>query len=205
VKKSDLKIDDGYAVRRSPHGVALFGPVPVGDFCALLGAWEKDWGGKALIASGVASALGASFAVARDLESLEAWRREIDERAARMHGDDAALRWLAGADTGISSVTICSVLASGQAANIAKGQAAAFGGSAPSDPDDLGRCVRLLDLIPGWRERMPEVASAYPEWAPLVERWGELEALVREEAPGWRGRAPRTYALMNSLLHPGRK
>jgi len=94
--------------------------------------------------------------------------------------------WLASGDTGVSSATIWSVMT---------GFPGSYGWyDTPHDPDDLGRCVRLLDRFPAWRSRMPEVALRYPRWAPLVEVWGELEALYREEAPT--GKAPRCYARM---------
>jgi hypothetical protein len=42
------------------------------------------------------------------------------------------------------------------------------------DKDDVGRCVRLLDLIPEWRETM-EKLLAYPEWVHIVPKWAEIE------------------------------
>jgi hypothetical protein len=50
----------------------------------------------------------------------------------------------------------------------------------PLDPDDFRRCHQLLMLIPGWRARIAEVATRFPEWAPFVEAWDELERLYLE-------------------------
>ena len=47
----------------------------------------------------------------------------------------------------------------------------------PYDSDDFGRCYRLLKAVPEWRGRLSEVAAVLPKWAPLVERWDELEDL----------------------------
>ena len=67
----------------------------------------------------------------------------------------------------------------------------------PGDPDDFGRCHRLLVLIPEWRERLREVAAAYPRWRGLVENWDELTSLYLEELPT--RHAPRCYKRMQEL------
>lgn len=79
--------------------------------------------------------------------------------------------WLMGDDTGISSKTICSVMT---------GSAAPEWADTPSDPDDFGRCYRLLALFPLWRSRLPEVAAKYPKWGPMVAAWDELVALYEQ-------------------------
>ena len=50
----------------------------------------------------------------------------------------------------------------------------------PSDPDDFGRCYRLLAKFPEWRQRMPEVAAQYPKWGPMVAAWDELTELYEQ-------------------------
>jgi hypothetical protein len=79
--------------------------------------------------------------------------------------------WLMSRDTGISSKTICSVLT---------GSKAPDWHDTPGDPDDFGRCYRLLALFPDWRARMPEVAAKYPKWGPMVAAWDELTALYEQ-------------------------
>ncbi len=64
----------------------------------------------------------------------------------------------------------------------------------PYDPDDFGRCFRLLNVMPSWRERLPEVAERYPAWAPFVAAWDELTALYLEELPS--GRCQKLYDRM---------
>lgn len=68
----------------------------------------------------------------------------------------------------------------------------------PLDPDDLKRCIWLLDACPILRPCFKEMAKTGPEWAALIERWDELEQTLREELPS--GSAPRTYALMQDVL-----
>ena len=105
------------------------------------------------------------------------------------------LLWLASRDTGISSETIAFA-----ALGIKRPD-----GSPPIDPDDLGRCLRLLgfapELEPGWRDA---VVSLNPLWAVYVERWDELAAsMEREVGIAWgKGRsAPETYRMMQ-LVRP---
>ena len=75
----------------------------------------------------------------------------------------------------------------------------------PHDPDDLNRCLLLLDLIPEWKERMPEMKSRSPAWAGLAANWAEIsQTFVDEAGMDWckAKSAPKTYALMElSLIH----
>lgn len=107
-----------------------------------------------------------------------------------------AAQWMAGDDTGASSKAICAHMLG--AVNV---DPAAY----PHDGDDLGRCLRLLALVPEWTPRIGEMAQRGPYWAALVPRWAELTALLAEETgPGFEryGRAPRTYKLMQEILKP---
>lgn len=107
--------------------------------------------------------------------------------------DGDAIGWLINGDTGISSETIWSVMMSRRI------EKSYWRADVPQDPDDFGRCYRLLKVMPSWRERLPEVATKYPAWKPLVGAWDELTALYEEELP--RKSAPKLYARMRQLLH----
>jgi len=77
----------------------------------------------------------------------------------------------------------------------------------PLDPADMGRCLRLLELIPEWMPRLHEMASYCPEWAALIARWDEIAASMRDEVGiDWsKGRrAERTYNLMKDILGAAR-
>ena len=102
--------------------------------------------------------------------------------------------WIRGPDTGTSSATIWRALS---------GRVVPLGhwtqdGGVPHDPADFGRCWRLLKRIAGWRERLPEVAVKFPEWAPFVEAWPEMEALWEEEYQT--GECPKLLALMRNIF-----
>lgn len=104
--------------------------------------------------------------------------------------------WIESADYGQSSRAIATVMTGHRA----------DWGSWPRDPSDLGRCVRLLQRIPEWRDRIGEMAAVSGPWAALVERWDELNGLLDMECgtSRWSGRpAPRTNAVMRHAIGAG--
>lgn len=108
----------------------------------------------------------------------------------------AAWDWLKSSDTGVSSLTIWSVMVGIDPPRDY------WGPDVPYDPDDFGRCHRLLKRFPAWRDRLGEVAAAHPEWGPLVREWGALAKMYEAEHPS--GRAPRLYEMMRPLIDEGR-
>lgn len=99
--------------------------------------------------------------------------------------------WAAGRDTGTSSLTIYSAITGKPTHH--------RGFDIPYDPDDFGRCYRLLKLFPAWREKLGETIKRCPPWKPFVEAWDELTALYELEVPNHSGSAPRLYARMKEL------
>ncbi len=97
------------------------------------------------------------------------------------------IRWLLDRDTGSSSKAIASVLSGNGGKNA--------GHSYPSDGDDLGRCLRLLEVIPEWKPRLKEMATLSPQWAALIRNWDELTVL---HAAGDKN----IYERMQSILRP---
>ncbi len=98
------------------------------------------------------------------------------------------IAWFGGRDTGMSSKAIASHMTTGNC-----------DGSYPHDPDDLGRCLRLLVLFPHWKPRLPEMGHYSDVWAKYAARWAEMEACMAEEVGiDWsKGRrAEKTYNLM---------
>lgn len=87
----------------------------------------------------------------------------------------AMWQWVASSDSGTSSAAIWSQMT---------GQPAGRYGlrdDVPWDAGDLGRCIRLLDLFPQWRPRLPEMVEVSPAWGPIVEAWDELVRVYRQE------------------------
>lgn len=105
--------------------------------------------------------------------------------------------WQAGADTGLSSKTIAAVMSGADVGE----------GDYPRDPSDLGRCLRLLRLIPEWKDRMPIMGGLNLVWAALVARWDVLESALDYECGifGEKAKsAPKTYALMREIIEGAR-
>ena len=87
-----------------------------------------------------------------------------------------ALHWIIGGDTGISSIAIWAVM-TGQVEMGAHGVSGFLIHDVPKDAGDFGRCYRLLEFIPEWKERLHEVGNAIPRWQPFVREWKALESL----------------------------
>lgn len=69
----------------------------------------------------------------------------------------------------------------------------------PQDPQDFGRCVRLLNIAPAhWRQNIALVGAHFPAWKPLTDYWSDLEALYAQEVDS--GSAPQLYARLTALL-----
>jgi hypothetical protein len=110
---------------------------------------------------------------------------------------DSLYHWLHGGHRGISSNAIVERLTGLPCMD---GWDMRF--SNPSDPADLGRCIRLLIAVPELRPRFEEMRSVSPEWGALVNHWEELAALYYEELPT--GRARKCYSRMRELIDGAR-
>jgi hypothetical protein len=66
--------------------------------------------------------------------------------------EQRALFWALSGDTGSSSEAIAAHMTHNPGN-------ARFGMMPPSDGADRGRCIRLLELIPEWIDRLPEMAQ----------------------------------------------
>lgn len=75
--------------------------------------------------------------------------------------------WWKSKDTGLSSKTIWCVMMQRRSA-LPDGKA-----HIPHDPDDFGRCYRLMKRFPEWTANFHELTD-YPAWRPLVCHWDDL-------------------------------
>lgn len=183
----------GYSVEETEFGILVTGAgIPIEDFLSLCKVWEKR--GLTELLPGVAKALDALFAVSSKVNAPR-WIQAVTDGAALRSRGDREVAWLTGPDTGTSSLTIFSALSRGHAQKAATRRGHP---SLPWDPEDFGRCHRLLKVIPEWRSRLGEVAAKHPEWTALVREWDELERLYEEELPT--GHAPKLYARMKALI-----
>lgn len=128
----------------------------------------------------------------------EAW--QAARRAQAQDVQDALpeglVEWLGNGSRGISSNSIVEHLTGINCTGD-------WGMDHPHDPDDLDRCLRLLEAVPSLRNQLPRMSTASKEWAGLIMRWSEIEASHLEEVGlGWTkaSRAPKTYELMRAAI-----
>lgn len=106
-----------------------------------------------------------------------------------------ARRWIVDGKVGLSSQAIWSHMMG------VPGQDMSF----PRDPDDLNRCLLLLQLIPEWQPRMHEMAVYGSAWTALSGRWDRIALTFLEEvgldwAKGRNIHASKTYEMMKEVM-----
>lgn len=126
---------------------------------------------------------------------------EDDCPKRKYHGDYR--EWMAGPDTGMSSMALCRKLAgitkrAPLESSIKTTSERVPSSPIPVDADDFGRCHRLLHAIPGWRARIGEMRGE-GQWAPLVDAWDELERLYLAELGKQEVMPKRFYPYLNKL------
>jgi len=199
-----------YTVRTVDGCTLIFGSVPMMQMVGL----SKSAGRGAVLGLHLARLAGASFAIGQPdkvkalEQKLEAQAREHAKR--RPNGLPEALEiWIAAGQHGNSSVALFECL-SGFRLN---GRAEPAKTAHPHDPDDLRRCVQMLEQCPELRAELPKASALSPEWARLVARWDELTQSLREEmeaaaTPARKSKAQpasaeKTYKLMREILADG--
>ena len=107
------------------------------------------------------------------------------------------LNWLLTGKVGVSSRAMaCAV------AGIAQRDWA--GMNHPHDPDDLSRCLLLMQEVPEIRDHMDKVAAISNKWSRLVACWSQIERVFLDEVGlNWcKGAgAPLTYKLMRMVIN----
>lgn len=110
---------------------------------------------------------------------------------------DRVLRWLAGNDTGTSSKCVAFTYLGVPCSRP----------DWPSDPADLGRCLRLMRAVPEIREGFVErMAKLGPVWREMALVWPEIEAsMLAEVGMDWEKgyNARKTYDLMKKVQGRG--
>ncbi|MHC4776936.1 MAG: hypothetical protein ACYTFG_00015 [Planctomycetota bacterium] len=155
-----------YTVHEEEFGLWIEGLIPIGDLTALVSARPE----LAYMDSGLALRLGASTVLVSK-EGQKAWREKLSKPRPE---PDASIGervdwWPHSFDCGSSSITMWEAFAGRRFPwprhNVDP--------HIPGDRSDLGRCVRLLELVPEWDERIAELAEL-DRWPPIVAHWSEL-------------------------------
>lgn len=105
---------------------------------------------------------------------------------------EKAARWLANWELGMSSKTMYACFMN----------AKDFEVSHPHDPDDFKRCYKLLQTVPEWKAKLPQLKKLSTARSNLVDNWDKLtemyEQNVREE---WKNyKQVGMYEFMKTLI-----
>ncbi|MFG5864575.1 hypothetical protein [Metapseudomonas sp. CR1201] len=76
-------------------------------------------------------------------------------------------------------------------------------GDYPHDPDDLNRCLLLLEAVPEVRQHFDKIGALGVVWSRLAARWDEIEqSFLDEVGLNWSksDNAPKTYRLMREVI-----
>lgn len=128
-------------------------------------------------------------------EAFSKAHRHCKPGATTLTAPKTLREWANGWDMGVSSASIYRAFM-GHVPS-AWSEATTYPNDAPYDDADLGRCVRLLDIMPEWRGRLDELAQRVPAFAPLVPEWARLEELHRA------GKSREVYAEIKRLRAGG--
>lgn len=102
--------------------------------------------------------------------------------------------WLKCDDTGLSSRFMAYAL--GVMPLGAKGATPHY----PHDPDDFGRCYRLLRAVPELRPKLRKMAEfGGAVWAAYIERWDEMERLYEAALASGTNKAPELFKMMQDI------
>lgn len=167
-----------YIVERWPYGWLICSPDPAvrGIPMEAIAECTKLFTKKCVLDCGIAHHLeqtirpGVVVCVVTPADGSK-WRAEIEASIAHLPPEE---RWWKGLSVGSSSTALFAVMATHPHLKSAAKEKSK--GSTPLDSDDFGRCLNLVNLFPGWIDRLPEVAAAYPDtkWPQIVQMWPEL-------------------------------
>lgn len=177
----------GYEVMHRGGCVLIKGAVPASAFSAFAKMVPK----KSVLSSDVARLLGVTFAMglSADLDKLREAaipQALLRERANNPGLSDAAVKWLATGERGLSSDVMFEVLT---------GEPRGLQSSAhPHDPDDFRRCRLLLEQVP--ELQLDDMKQVSPQWANLVAVWPQICAAMDQELGlNWQNPKPGAKAM----------
>lgn len=198
------------SVARNPHaGVKveeqdgcslIYGPIPISE----LQSFALSAPPGSIISPHLARLAGASFAFGpseRIFNLIAKLRAHREKHTTSEHLSAEANRWLAVGEQGASSVTMFWVFTGIRAPGSELGDAPC---AHPLDPDDLRRCRLLLEQVPEFVGKLPQMRAVSAVWSRLIDAWDELCALMDTECPQWRGdssgAAELTYERMREII-----
>lgn len=109
--------------------------------------------------------------------------------------DEKLYAWVHGHDRGTSSETLWEVATGERIWGLIP--------DVPHDPQDFGRCHRMLELLDEVQgmEVLEKTAEKYPKWKPLVREWRKMTIMYLRDLPT--GESTELYELMKKLIEEG--
>lgn len=187
-----------YTIEHRNNCVLITGAVPARAFPAL----AKLAPDGSVMDTDAARVLGVTFAMGlpddlqalRDAGAQSAYRRE---RASNPGLSEAAARWLANGERGLSSNAMFTRLTGIDATDGSERDRTAH----PHDPADFRRCRLLLEAVPELNDGLVKLRGLSDAWRGLIDDWTSICTTMDWEAPDWRNpergsSAPATYQLI---------
>lgn len=125
-----------------------------------------------------------------ELENVTRNCQTINEHFLSINLSKSYESWLISDDTGISSRTMFIALR-----GLSEDASPKFGTDIPYDVADFGRCYRLIERFPHWKNELNKVSDRFPKWIPFIENWDELSNLYEEAI------STNTYSPINNRLN----
>ena len=115
---------------------------------------------------------------------------------------EPAKTWLATGEQGLSSSLLFFVMTGVKPFYLQGRSMVEYANMLPRDVADFRRCDALLSAVPEFAGRMDETVRLYPAWAPLVENWDTLKAmLLRQWKDGEESSGSSFGAYLQLLYH----
>lgn len=193
---------DEYTVRHEGGCILIFGSVPIADMDGLSRMAPK----KSVLAPRLAQISGANIAIG-PIEAVKALSKKLAPaaiaRARHLYGrydlSESEIAWLAIGERGASSNAIFQATIGVLLHELSNATAH------PHDPDDLRRCLLLIEQSPSVAANFQHMRKVSPAWNELVEQWPIICSTFEREAPNWRDpdakwRAPNTFKLIKAAV-----
>lgn len=188
-----------YTIEHKGKCILVTGDVPITAIGTIIKLAPRN----SVMDPDLARQYGATIAFGPEKELL-ALRVAAAPAAERRHKaehpslSDAACRWLAGGERGVSSNAIFTHITGVNASG-------SWGRDTPYDPADFRRCRLLLEQVPELAPELHQMRSVSPAWLCLVDEWPTICATMDAETPDWRNpkpgtKSPKTYALIKQAI-----
>jgi len=204
----EKKMSDGYRMEVIDNCYLIFGPVPMRDFAKITKFAPKN-AVMSMDLSYIANC-NMAFGLSKDVDLLVEKLKPVAiarvENSYKGSGvSNEAIEWLAVGNVGRSSKALFFHLTGAPK----RGGIEVDETATPSDPEDLIRCLRMLEAVPEAKTNLSRMSEMPGLWSKFHEHWEELVSLLEADCPQWmtekRFKTPLTYERMSQITRPTNK